>query len=161
MANAQALADIANNSLNALTLAQQALTQATDMLKAAGIDTSAVQAVSTVPAAASPAANRSTKSQKSQPAASASGRTSSGGRTAGPEQLAIREKITAWASSDDAGLFTVKSMTAFLGDNKIQVRNAINALTDSGLLMRWSEKFSNSPGAREVVYKPTAFDVGI
>lgn len=161
MANAQALADIATNSLQALTLAQDALTKAADMLKAAGIDTTNLQAA---PATnkqmvqPTPAAN---KSQRSQGTTSASGRTSSGGRTAGPEQQAIREKIIAWASTDDAGLFTVNSMTKFLGDNKIQVRNAINALTDQGVLVRWAEKFQTSPGAREVVYKPTAFEVGI
>jgi len=157
MATAQALSDIAQNSLNALTLAQDALTKATEMLKAAGVDTNNLQPSQTAQVApkATAAAN------KSQGTASASGRTSSGGRTAGPEQQAIRDKITAWAGSDDAGLFTVNSMTKYLGDNKIQVRNAINALTDQGLLVRWAEKFQTSPGAREVVYKPTAFEVGI
>jgi predicted transcriptional regulator len=74
--------------------------------------------------------------------------------------LAIREQINQWATSDDAGLFTVNTMTKFLGKDKIQVRNAINALTDV-TLVRWAEKFQTSPGAREIVYKPVSFDVGI
>lgn len=149
--NAAQTKDLATNALTALTLAQDALEKAKAMLSGAGVDLTGVNLANAVNAAntpvnPSPAAKRST--------------TSSGGRTASAEQLAIREQINQWATSEDAGLFTVNSMTKFLGKDKIQVRNAINALTDV-TLVRWSEKFQTSPGAREIVYKPMAFDVGI
>lgn len=149
--NAAQTKDLATNALTALTLAQDALEKAKAMLSGAGVDLTGVNLANAVNAAntpvnPSPAAKRST--------------TSSGGRTASAEQLAIREQINQWATSEDAGLFTVNSMTKFLGKDKIQVRNAINALTDV-TLVRWSEKFQTSPGAREIVYKPVAFDVGI
>jgi hypothetical protein len=149
--NAAQTKDLATNALTALNLAQDALEKAKAMLSGAGVDLTSVNLANAVNAAnapvnASPAAKRST--------------TSSGGRTASPEQLAIREQINQWATSDDAGLFTVNTMTKFLGKDKIQVRNAINALTDV-TLVRWAEKFQTSPGAREIVYKPVAFDVGI
>ena len=149
--NAAQTKDLATNALTALNLAQDALEKAKAMLSGAGVDLTTVNLAKAVnaanaPANPSPAAKRST--------------TSSGGRTASPEQLAIRGQINQWATSDDAGLFTVNTMTKFLGKDKIQVRNAINALTDN-TLVRWAEKFQTSPGAREIVYKPVGFDVGI
>lgn len=150
--NASQTKDLATNALTALTMAQEAVNQAKALLEASGVDVNQANLVAAITkqtvsnANPSPAAKRST--------------TSSGGRTASPEQLAIREQINQWATSDDAGLFTVNTMTKFLGKDKIQVRNAINALTDV-TLVRWAEKFQTSPGAREIVYKPVAFDVGI
>lgn len=149
--NAAQTKDLATNALTALTMAQEAVNQAKALLEASGVNVgtnlaAAITKQAVANANPSPAAKRST--------------TSSGGRTASAEQLAIREQINQWATSDDAGLFTVNTMTKFLGKDKIQVRNAINALTDV-TLVRWAEKFQTSPGAREIVYKPVAFDVGI
>ncbi len=119
----------------AVSLAENALAKAKAML-----------------AGAAPAANNS----------SATNKTSSGGRAPSPLQLEIRQAITDWATSDQADLFTVKSMTAQLGKDQVQVRNAIKYLTESGVVMVWAEKVKeNGPGNREHVYKPAEFDVGI
>jgi hypothetical protein len=156
--------ELATNALNALTLAQDAVTQAKALLEAGGVS---VDAAGDLNATLQTALNNATTGkphiQGQAPAASTKSRstTSSGGRAPSAEQMAVRAAITEWAASADAGLFTVNTMTKALGKDKIQTRNAINALTEQGLLVRWAEKFQTAPGAREIIYKPTAYDVGI
>lgn len=134
--------DIASASLSALTAAQQAVEQAKQMLEQAGIQTGDN---------ATPAANRSNGNRSN---------TSSGGRIASPDQMAIREEITEWCHSTP-DLFTIKSMTEQLGKDRVQVRNAIAALEASGIVQRWAEKLPEGRGAREIIYKPSIADVGL
>lgn len=139
---------LVSSSLNALQLAQQALAQAQDAFKSAGIDVSAHGI--NVPAIAMQGQQPANKSRNTR-----SGNNSSGGRQPSAEQLQIRQSITEWCNSQNAGLFTNKSMVEHLGRDKIQVRNAINALTEQGVIVRWAEKFpAGAPGAREIIYKP-------
>lgn len=147
-ANAQQLASTA---LNALTMAQGALDEAKNIFAAAGLDVSAIggQVVQSTQTPA-PAANKS---------GTRSG-TASGGRTPSPVQIQIRDKIVQWCASNKAGLFTNKMMVEQLGTDKIQTRNAINALTEQGVIVRWAEKFAQGPGAREIVYIPAGFNPG-
>ena len=154
--------DLANNALNALTLAQEAVNQAKALLEAGGVSGAAVDLNATLQTAIN-AANTGKPHIQGQATATPAKRstTSSGGRAPSAEQMAVRASITEWAASGDAGLFTVNTMTKALGKDKIQTRNAINALTEQGLLVRWAEKFQTAPGAREIIYKPTAYDVGI
>lgn len=141
---------LVNSSLNALQLAQNALTQAQNVFSAAGIDMAAHGLnMPQVTTQAAPAANRSNRSTRS-----GNGNTSAG-RQPSAEQVQIRQTIIDWCNSNNAGLFTNKSMVEMLGKDKIQVRNAINALTDQGVVVRWAEKFpAGAPGAREIIYKP-------
>lgn len=144
--NTQATKDLATNALTALTLAQDALEQAKGLLKAAGVDDPTISLANAVAAAQGTTSGKRT--------------TSSGGRLPSAEQVQIREAITKWCTGADAGLFTVNMMTKILGKDKIQVRNAINALTDV-VVVRFAEKFQTSPGAREIIYKPVDFDAGV
>lgn len=139
-------AELVNTTLTALNSAQDALEHAKVLLAKAGIDPASVGLNTQV---STPAANKSNRS------------TSSGGRIPTGEQMEVRNLITEWAASDKADIFTVKSMTEHLGKDRVQVRNAINALTESGVLTRWAEKLPEGRGAREIVYKPTSFNVGI
>ncbi|MNC07131.1 hypothetical protein D3C76_165760 [compost metagenome] len=155
--------DLANNALNALTLAQEAVNQAKALLEAGGVSSGAGGDLNATLQTAINAASPGKVHVQGQATATPAKRstTSSGGRAPSAEQMAVRASITEWAASGDAGLFTVNTMTKALGKDKIQTRNAINALTEQGLLVRWAEKFQTAPGAREIIYKPTAYDVGI
>lgn len=145
------LEQLVQSSMQALTLANTAVEQARAVFTAAGFDLSAM-GVAAAPANVQqqPAANLSANVNNSK---------ASGGRLPSAEQVAIRSKITEWCSGPNAGLFTNKSMVDMLGGgNKIPVRNAINALTDQGIIVRYAEKFPNGlPGAREIIYRPANF----
>lgn len=142
---------LASTALNALTMAQGALDEAKNIFAAAGLDVSAIGGqVTQTP---TPAANKSGAGTRSG--------TASGGRTPSPVQIQIRDKIVAWAASPKAGLFTNKTMVDQLGTDKIQTRNAINALTEQGVIVRWAEKLPSGPGAREIVYMPAGYNPGL
>jgi hypothetical protein len=149
---AQQTQELATNALQALTLAQDAVNQAKALLEAGGVSSGAGGDLNTAIVAAM---NNAAPAQQSTKRST----TSSGGRTASSEQLAIRELINQWCTKTP-GLFTVNGMTKILGKDKIQVRNAINALTDVSVV-RFAEKFQTSPGAREIIYKPIGFDAGV
>lgn len=141
---------LASTALNALTMAQGALDEAKNIFAAAGLDVSAIGGqVTQTP---TPAANKSGAGTRSG--------TASGGRTPSPVQIQIRDKIVQWCASNKAGLFTNKMMVEHLGTDKIQTRNAINALTEQGVIVRWAEKFAQGPGAREIIYIPAGFNPG-
>lgn len=153
-ATAQQAQNLASTAINALTLAQSAMDQAKAALVAAGIDPTVHGLPSgQVAAQAAPAANKSGAGTRSG--------TSSGGRTPSPVQIQIRDKIVQWCASNKAGLFTNKMMVEHLGTDKIQTRNAINALTEQGVILRWAEKFAQGPGAREIIYIPAGFNPGL
>lgn len=139
-------ADLTSAAMNAVTLASDALEKAKAMLQAAGGD------VSKLPQ--SPASGQA-------PANSSRNSNTSTGRIPSAAQLEIRELITAWAASEKADIFTIKSMTEQLGKDRVQTRNAINYLTEQGVLVKWAEKLPEGRGAREFVYKPATFNVGI
>ena len=140
---------LASTALNALTMAQGALDEAKNIFAAAGLDVSALGGQ--VTQTTTPAANKS---------GTRSG-TASGGRTPSPVQIQIRDKIVAWCASPKAGLFTNKTMVELLATDKIQTRNAINALTEQGVIVRWAEKLPSGPGAREIVYIPAGYNPGL
>lgn len=151
--NAQQTQELATNALQALTMAQDAVTAAKTLLAAAGVSVPQTdinaQLANAIGGATTPAANKSNKSN------------TSGGRQASELQMQIRQLVINWCTNTP-GLFTNKSMVKALGKDKIQTRNAINALTDQGIIVRWAEKFSSGqPGAREIVYAPNGYDVGI
>lgn len=140
---------LASTALNALTMAQTAMDEAKAIFAAAGLDVSNIGGqVTQTPA---PAANKS---------GTRSG-TASGGRTPSPVQIQIRDKIVQWCASNKAGMFTNKTMVEHLGTDKIQTRNAINALTEQGVIVRWAEKLPSGPGAREIVYIPAGYNPGL
>lgn len=130
----------------AITLASDALEKAKQALAAAGGD---ISKLPQTPASTQAPANSSRNSNTST------------GRIPSAAQLEIRELITAWAASDKADIFTIKSMHEQLGKDRVQTRNAVNYLTEQGVLVKWAEKLPEGRGAREFIYKPASFNVGI
>lgn len=138
--------ELTTAAMNAVTMASDALEKAKAVLAAAGGD------VSKLPH--TPASNQA-------PVNSSRNSNTSTGRIPSAAQLEIRELITQWAASDKADIFTIKSMTEHLGKDRVQTRNAVNYLTEQGVLVKWAEKLPEGRGAREFVYKPASFNVGI
>lgn len=130
---------------NAITMASDALEKAKAALAAAGGNPALIPAHPATQAPANSSRNSNTST----------------GRIPSAAQLEIRELITAWAASDKADIFTIKSMHEQLGKDRVQTRNAVNYLTEQGVLVKWAEKLPEGRGAREFVYKPASFNVGI
>lgn len=76
----------------------------------------------------------------------------SAGRIPSAEQLKIRQAI-AKALQKGLQYFTIAEITATLGTDRIQTRNAVNYLEQQGAIVRYGEKLPEGRGQRELIYK--------
>lgn len=128
-------ANVLKTAEKAVTLAADALSQAQAALAAAG---------GSVPATQSKPGKRTSK-----PANDSKG---SAGRIPSPEQMKIRQAI-AKALGKGLQYFTIAEITAQLGTDRIQTRNAVNYLEQQGAIVRYGEKLPEGRGQRELIYK--------
>lgn len=101
-----------------------------------------------------PAATPSKTSKGSRGSKASNDSKGSGGRAPSAEQIKIRQAIVKSLKGGSLPFFTIKELAESMGEDRIQVRNAVNYLETVGAVVRYAEKLQDGRGQRELIYVP-------